>query len=136
MDFQLDISNPGTSWRSRSKGSASCETRSRQKRTQTSTIVSRPRRRVLLLARVREKSGFCDLGFLVARANVIVASVINQAIQRSESETVEYTYPTGVLLSLPRMGATDSGRCSSYRVVGLIDLFFHRKNSKEALTNV
>src|SRR5262249_52368327 len=79
-DSQRATSNPGTSWRSKSKGSAFCETRSRQKRTQTSIIVSRPRRRVLLLGRVREKSGFCDLGFLVARANVIVASVINQAI--------------------------------------------------------
>jgi len=77
------------------------------------------------------------LGFLVARANVIVASVINQGNHRSDSETVEYTYPAGVVLSLPRMGATDSGRCSSYRVLGLIGLFFlPSKNSKEALTDV
>jgi len=72
------------------------------------------------------------LGFLVARANVIVASVINQGNHRSDSETVEYTYPAGVVLSLPRMGATDSGRCSSYRVLGLIGFFScHRKTRKK-----
>src|SRR5262249_29103993 len=100
MDFQLDISNPGTSWRSRSKGSAFCETRSRQKRTQTSTIVSRPRRRVLFLLRVEKNSAFGILVFLFPEVIVILPCALIKPIRvRFKKQNINLSYWRSALLA-------------------------------------